>query len=205
MTSRLRSSPLPLPDVDPSSEVDNGSFEGPAVGADWGQYSTGGYEVTSAKARSVAQAISVTECGARHKVYVDAPAGSTETISGYSKAVGTSAGLWNNFSIYSDVKYTDGTYLWGQCARFAGGTTHWEHSVYSFEVLPGKTVEYLSLYAMYKNDPTARSTACFDDVKVLVDLPAVTNGGFEGDYVKADWSNYQDSYTVTTAEAHLGL
>jgi len=53
---------------------------------------------------SGSQSIKVTNGGARQWIKLDAKAGSTINISGYSKAIRTSTDLWD-YSIYADVKY----------------------------------------------------------------------------------------------------
>ncbi len=82
--------------------VENGSFEG-NVQDSWTSYMSG-YTVTTGFKNSGSQSIKVTNGGARQWIQLDAQAGSAITISGYSKAVGTSTGLWD-YSIYADVTY----------------------------------------------------------------------------------------------------
>ena len=62
----------------------------------------------------------------------------------------------------------DGTQLWGQQARFTGGTHDWEFREYSFTV--PKAVNSITLYALYRDDP-AQGTAYFDDLAVTVETP----------------------------------
>ena len=100
-------------------------------------------------------------------VTLDAGPGSTVKISGCSKAVGTSTGLWD-YSIYADASYTDGTSEWGIMAKFDGGTTDWVCSEKSFVVPAGKTMQGMNVYTMYRNDPRG-GEAYFDDVKVMVE------------------------------------
>ena len=62
----------------------------------WSRYTSGGrngYTVDTLHKNSGSQSIKVTNGGASQWIPLDAPARSTITISGYSKAVGTSTGL----------------------------------------------------------------------------------------------------------------
>jgi len=186
------------PATDPDSYVTNGSFEG-SPSLDWTPYMDG-YEEITGDTHSGAKSIAVTNGGAKQSVYVDAPKGSTITLSGFSKASGVTPNLGSDYSIYADVKYVDGSYLWGQRAEFSGTSTAWTYSDYSFEAT--KAVEKLNLYALYRNDP-ANGLALFDDIVVLVEQPLVMNGGFEGD-VSADWSAFSNGYSVSTNEAYNG-
>jgi len=113
------------------------------------------------------QSIKITDGGALQQVALNAEAGSQVTIKGYSKAVGTSIGLWD-YAIYADVKYVDGSWLYGQIANFPGGTHDFVLAQKTFEVPLGMTVESLNLYALYRNDG---GVAYFDDVEVTVESP----------------------------------
>ena len=85
--------------------VDNGGFEGNVQDA-WTNYGTSGYTVSTSFKNSGSQSIKVTNGGARQWIDLDAKAGSAISISGYSKAVGTSTDLLaRDYSIYADVKY----------------------------------------------------------------------------------------------------
>ena len=74
--------------------VVNGGFEG-NVYASWTRYTSGGrngYTVNTPFKHSGSQSIRVTNGGANKWIQLDAQAGSTITISGFCKAVGTSTG-----------------------------------------------------------------------------------------------------------------
>lgn len=82
------------PGNNPYGRVQNNDFElGKAA---WTRYTSGGrngYTVDTLHKNSGSQSIKVTNGGASQWIQLDAPARSTITISGYSKAVGTSSGL----------------------------------------------------------------------------------------------------------------
>lgn len=151
--------------VEPPALVKNGGFEvDPST--DWINYMEG-FAVDQTYKHSGNQSIKIENGGARQWVTLTAEAGSQVTFKGYSKAVGTSTGLWD-YGIYADVAYTDGSYLWGQIANFPGGTHDWTLGEKTFEVPTGKTVSGMSMYAMYRNDPIANGVAYFDDIEVIV-------------------------------------
>ena len=87
--------------------VTNGGFEGFGTEADWTGYMDG-YTVDTTFKNSGLQSIMVSNGGARQSVSLEVVAGSQVTIKGYSKAVGTSTGLWD-YGIYADVAYSDGS------------------------------------------------------------------------------------------------
>lgn len=188
------------PAVGPPTLLRNGGFEGSA-GADWNEYMNG-YALDQTFKHSGGQSVKIVNGGAQQVVVLEAEAGSQVTIKGYSKAVGTTVGLWD-YGIYADVKYKDNTWLYGQIAKFPGGTHDFTLGQTMFEVPPGKTVASLSLYAMYRNDPLASGVAYFDDVEVIVEPALVKNGGFEDD-PGSDWSNYGGGYTVDQSFKHSG-
>lgn len=191
------------------NKIKNGGFEGANIGNDWGQHPTDAdYVATTDESRTGTQSVRVNSGSSVQTVDIYAPEGSKIMISGYSKAVGTSTNLGNDYSIYCDVTYTDGSNLLGESAQFPGGTTAgWDYSAREFEVPAGKTIENVSIFAIYRNDPNPAGYAYFDDVKVTVDLnvPAVINGSFEGD-IGVDWTKWPSNavYAASNLEVHSG-
>lgn len=121
----------------------------------------------------------------------------------WSKAEGVTGGADNNYALYLDLVYADGTYLWGQTAPFATGTHDWQRR--QVLVLPEKPVRSLSCHLLLREhggkawfrDPELRvisapEGACtFDGVPITVASPART--GFQvrdvaagSDFVRID-------------------
>jgi len=71
------------------------------------------------------------------------------TLSGWSKAAGVSGTKNNDYALYVDVAYTDGTSLYGQCAQFSTGTHDWEYSAYT--IRPAKPIRQLSFYCLFRS------------------------------------------------------
>ena len=133
--------------------------------------------------------------------------GSTITFGGYSKAISTGTGLFNDYAILADVTFTDGTTLFGEAAQFHGGTTtDWVMETHAFAVPEGKTVEKIDLSVLYRNDPTENGVVYFDDIFVYVDNTngALANAGFEGDLPSTGWRPYMGGYTVDATTYHSG-
>jgi hypothetical protein len=152
----------------------------------------------------------VTDGGARQKVTLPPGAGhsgSTITFGGYSKAISTGTGLFNDYAILADVTFTDGTTLFGEAAQFHGGTTTgWVMETHAFDVPVGKMVESIDLSVLYRNDPTDNGVVYFDDIFVNVDNTrgALANPGFEGNLRSSGWKPYMGGYAVDTTTFHSG-
>ncbi|HOQ28488.1 MAG TPA: hypothetical protein PLH36_07100, partial [Armatimonadota bacterium] len=66
----------------------------------------------------------------------------------WSKAEGISGGRDNNYSLYLDLLYADGTPLWGQTAPFSVGTHDWERR--QVVIFPSKPVKQVSFYMLLR-------------------------------------------------------
>lgn len=79
----------------------------------------------------------------------------------WSKAENVGGSPDADYSIYLDIAYMDGTYLWGQHAPFSCGTHDWQRK--SFTVIPDKPVKSVSFYALFR---TKSGKALFRDLKL---------------------------------------
>ncbi len=66
----------------------------------------------------------------------------------FSRAEGVTGSADNNYSLYLDLVFTDGTTLWGQAAPFSTGTHDWQRR--QVLVLPEKPVKQLSFYMLLR-------------------------------------------------------
>jgi len=82
-------------------------------------------------------------------------------VSGWSKSIGVSEPKNNDYSIYVDAWYADGTPLYGQCARFNPGTHDWEYS--SRIIRPEKPIRNISVYVIFRGHT---GEAWFDQIAV---------------------------------------
>lgn len=82
--------------------------------------------------------------------------------SGWSKADTVAGSQDSDYSVYIDVAYADGTYLWGQTLDFSTGSHGWQF-LEGF-IVPDKPIATLSVYCLLRNAHTG--TAWFDDLSV---------------------------------------
>lgn len=83
--------------------------------------------------------------------------------SGWSKALDVSGEADDNYAIYLDIAYSDGSWLYGQTARFACGTHDWQPS--SVTVTPEKPIRSLTYHLLFRYKS---GTVWFDDVSLKV-------------------------------------
>ncbi|MBC8141422.1 MAG: hypothetical protein H7Y38_08265, partial [Armatimonadetes bacterium] len=82
-------------------------------------------------------------------------------VSGWSKAQDVDGVSDNDYSVYVDVVYSDGSSLYGQTAPFETDTHDWQRGqVTNF---PGKPVRSVNVYALFRNHT---GTVWFDDFAV---------------------------------------
>ena len=87
-----------------------------------------------------------------------------------SKAENVSGRKDNNYSLYLDLVYQDGTSLWGQAAPFSTGTHDWEQK--SVTIFPPKPVKSLSMYGLMRSHS---GKAQFRNFKLsTVSLPGIS-------------------------------
>lgn len=82
-------------------------------------------------------------------------------VEGYSRAENVGGFRNNDYSIYLDLTYMDGTPLWGQTAPFSVGTHDWQRR--RVLVCPVKPVRVLYVHALFRHHT---GTAWFDDFSV---------------------------------------
>ncbi|MCS6776653.1 MAG: hypothetical protein RMJ43_07445 [Chloroherpetonaceae bacterium] len=84
-------------------------------------------------------------------------------VSGWSRADAVGGQRNSDYALYVDVRYVDGTHLWGQAASFRVGTHDWERR--QVLILPTKPIATLYIYALFRYH---RGTVWFDDFNVRV-------------------------------------
>ncbi|HJN13837.1 MAG TPA: hypothetical protein QGH10_00025, partial [Armatimonadota bacterium] len=101
-------------------------------------------------------------------------------VSAWSKAEGVTGDPNNNYAVYVDCYYTDGTAIYGQTIEFATGTHDWERG--EIAIAPEKPIRNINVYVLFRGGHTG--TAYFDDVHVaLAEAPEdglLSRPGFEG-------------------------
>jgi hypothetical protein len=82
-------------------------------------------------------------------------------VRGWSRSEEVSGGSDNDYSLYVDIVYQDGTPLWGQTGNFRDGTHDWEQR--EFVIAPEKPIRSLTLHCIFRGHS---GRAWFDDVEV---------------------------------------
>ncbi|MCP4643853.1 MAG: DUF4091 domain-containing protein [bacterium] len=141
--------------------VDNPGFETDGVWASVG----GGFVVDESVAhggtRSMRCSVDTTEgaLGARQVIVFDPPIQHPFRVSGWARA--EDAVVEQDFNVYLDLHYADGTPLWGKIAGFKPGTHDWQYAELDFDVTkPVKTIE---VHVLFRH---AKGTVWFDDIEV---------------------------------------
>jgi len=80
-------------------------------------------------------------------------------VRGWSRAEAVSGSADNDYSLYVDILYADGTPLWGRTGQFRTGTHDWE--LREFAILPEKPVRSLTLYCLFRGHA---GKVWFDDI-----------------------------------------
>lgn len=86
----------------------------------------------------------------------------TLKVSGWSRAEAVSGNIDDDYSIYVDVTYDDGSHLWGQTARFVTGTHEWQYAQKIIEL--ERPVVEIYVYCLFRNHV---GTVWFDDIKLV--------------------------------------
>ncbi len=103
----------------------------------------------------------------------------------WSKAEGVGGGRDNDYSLYLDLLYTDGTPLWGQVDNFNVGTHDWEKA--QVIVFPEKPVARVSFYMLLRGhagkvwfrDPQLKTVSAFLFDGVPVQQTSAAPEGFQ--------------------------
>jgi hypothetical protein len=142
--------------------VVNGGFEaGASAWQEMGKGFTVDQQVAhsgGASLRCVGADLSSTS-GARQVLTFDPPLQHPFRVSGWAKAENVEVA--QDFDVYLDLHYADGSPLWGQIAHFLPGTHDWQYSEWTFEV--SKPVRTIEVHVLLRQ---AKGTAWFDDIRV---------------------------------------
>jgi len=130
--------------------------------------------------------------GGRQVIAFDKPWTKPIIVRGFSRAENVGGAPDHDYSIYVDVCYAGGGYLFGQCATFATGTHDWQQGERLIE--PTEPVAELRVYCLLRNHS---GKAWFDDLHIgPADDPAVSwvlNPGFEEDEKRRDLQFVRDN------------
>ena len=99
--------------------------------------------------------------GASQVIVLEQTAPSRVTLSGWSRAENISGQADNDYALFADVLYADGSNDWGINAPFQTGTHDWQRAELVFT--PKKPIKSLTFYAMLRNHT---GKAWFSDLQV---------------------------------------
>ncbi len=147
----------------------NPGFEdgGPGSASSWSHYGSG-YGIDESGGRGGGRALRLINAASAesHGAYQVVTLNQTQTLpiylGGWSKAEDVTGDSDNDYSVYLDVYYVDGTPLYGQTITFDAGTHDWQFR--ERFIVPAKPIESINVYCLLRN--THAGTAWFDDLRV---------------------------------------
>lgn len=159
--------------------LNNGGFERIEGGRapEWSAYEQG-YDLANGVARSGKFSLRCVNTSAEERrggsvtVALQQTTPQPVIISGWSRAENVGGLANEDYSLYVDLTYTDGTPLWGRLEPFDTGTHDWQRC--TVRIFPAKPIRELTVYALLRRHS---GTAWFDDFSVRT-LPA--DGIFDG-------------------------
>ncbi|NLX97931.1 MAG: hypothetical protein GXY83_17350 [Rhodopirellula sp.] len=135
--------------------------------------------------------------GGRQAILFEKPVREPIVVRGFSKAEGVSGQRDSGYSIYVDVCYASGGYLFGQCATFSTGSHDWETGEYV--IRPAEPVAELRVYCLLRGHP---GKAWFDDIHVgpasQPEVNWLVNPGFEEDEKRRDLQHVRNNVCVNS-------
>ncbi|MEN6641923.1 MAG: discoidin domain-containing protein [Armatimonadia bacterium] len=130
--------------------------------------------------------------GASQMITLTPPVSKPIAVSGFSRAEGIDGQPGQDYSIYVDVLYADGSYLFGQTAIFQTGTHDWQEA--KKIITPTAPVAELRVYCLLRGHA---GKAWFDDLRIgPADAPQVNwlkNPGFETEARRRDLQYISDN------------
>lgn len=108
------------------------------------------------------------QTGATQVVHLNQTAPAPIVASAWSRAEQVDGSPNTGYAVYLDIKYADGTDLWGQTAAFSTGTHDWERR--EVFVMPEKPIASLSMHLLFRGHT---GTVWFDDATLAELDPSV--------------------------------
>lgn len=148
--------------------------------------------------------------GASQTVPINQTEAKPLVVRGWSKAEDVSGPTDNQYSIWVDLTYTDGTPLWAQTASFKAGTHDWQMA--EMTIYPAKPVKSATVHAIFRYHS---GKVWFDDLflgEKESDKNLLQNPGFEGGDEKQvpgwdaflGWQKSAAGYVPDTTTAYSG-
>jgi hypothetical protein len=144
------------------NRLSNPGFESGGTG--WTRYGTT-YQIDETEAHSGARSLRIPSGGlgaAIQEVKLNQPLARPIYFNGWSKASAAPAGCRMQYSLYLDIRYTDGTQPYSPYVCFAGGSHDWQFV--DKVIFPEKPIASVWIWCMFQG--SAPATAWFDDLAV---------------------------------------
>ena len=153
----------------PPNHVANPGFELGEVGRaeHWSDFGSG-YEIDETGGRDASRALKLVSRaeseshGAAQTIRLDQTEVRPLYFSAWSRAQGVSGEANSGYSVYIDIRYTDGTPLYGRTLNFDTGSHSWQH-LEKF-IMPAKPIESVYVYCLLRYGHTG--TVWFDDLSL---------------------------------------
>ena len=180
----------------------NAGFESwDGLADDWNAYSSGYSKDAeahggSSSLKASATATSIVAGGYQVVRFGESQANNrTLKVSGWSRAEAVSGIADDDYSIYVDITYEDGSHLWGQTARFDAGTHDWQYAQKIIEL--EKPVAELYVYCLFRHHT---GTAWFDDIAIVETSQALPP--LDGRLTQRDREIFE---TATVPDSKIGI
>jgi hypothetical protein len=150
-----------------SSLLANPGFEGGVQGTltDW-QKSDGIFSVDESGGRNGSRALRLddggTSVGAMSTIHFNQPSDKPLYFSGWSRASAVSGASDGDYSVWLDIQYQDGTWLYGAALPFATGSHDYQHL--DRVIVPAKPVSLINVYCLLRGNHSG--SVWFDDIIV---------------------------------------
>ncbi len=135
--------------------------------ANWNLYGLG-YTASTATAHGGTSSLQCSSTkatdvhGAIQTIVLNQTTPKTLKLSGWSKAQDVTGSSDSGYSVYLDITYTNGTYLYGQTITFSVGSHDWEYK--EAYITPALPIKQLNCHLLFRNSHTG--AVWFDDVSV---------------------------------------
>lgn len=136
------------------------------------------------------------EYGIYQKVVLNQTEPAPIVIESWSKAEDVSGSVDNNYSLYVDIEYMDGTHLWGKSSNFSCGTHDWEKK--GILLIPEKPVKLLTVYGLFRGLHTG--TVWFDDFSLSIIKASQYFDGFPVQSISWESSETKQIISLKTSD-----
>lgn len=133
--------------------------------------------------------------GAFQSVVLDQDESRPIWISGFSRAEKATPGAAENYSLYADLTYQNGSNSWGHAVGFDAGASSWQHR--ELVIFPEAPVKTVKLHALFRGERYGQ--VWFDEVE-LKELPS----NLAVQVQSSPWEAYERGFVLDEDHPHGG-